>query len=153
MEGKVIDPILTWMMRAALISLERSRRRAARQPTKVAVTLKSDVDTASITNVQLTFSSGIVLDMSPALMRMGTPPSSVTQIHTRMQRQIFFRKKHLVYEESEVGFLVLEKLVVGVGVNFLGSIIEVEAVVQILLIGLRNHNQMLHYKRVRPPGV
>ena len=71
----------------------------------------------------------------------------------RMQKQIFFWIKHLVYEEPEVGFLVLEKLVVGVGVNFLGSIIEVQAVIQILLISLRNHNQMLHYKRVRPPGV
>ena len=71
----------------------------------------------------------------------------------RMQKQIFFRKKHLVYEEPEVRLLVLEELVVGIGVNFLGSIIEVEAVVQILLISLRNHNQMLHYKRVRPPGV
>ena len=71
----------------------------------------------------------------------------------RMQRQIFFRIKHLIYEEPEVRFLVLEKLVVGVGVNFLGSIIEVEAVVQILLISLRNYNQMLHYKKIRPPGV
>ena len=65
------------------------------------------------------------MDMSPALMRMGTPPSSVTYIHTRMQKQIFFRIKHLVYEEPEIRFLVLEKLVVGVGVDFLGSIIEV----------------------------
>ena len=71
----------------------------------------------------------------------------------RMQKQIFFRRKHLVYEEPEIGFLVLEKLVVGVGVDFLGSIIEVKAVVQILLIGLRYHNQMFYYKRVRPPGV
>ena len=70
-----------------------------------------------------------------------------------MQKQIFFQIKHLVYEEPEVGFLVLEKLVVGVGVNFLGSIIEVKAVVQILLISLRNYNQILYYKRVRPPGV
>ena len=71
----------------------------------------------------------------------------------RMQKRIFFWIKHLVYEEPEIGFLVLEKLVVGVGVDFLGSIIEVKAVVQILLISLRNHNQMLHYKIVRPPGV
>ena len=71
----------------------------------------------------------------------------------RMQKQIFFRIKHLVYEEPEVGFLVLEKLVVGVGVNFMGSIIEVQAVIQILFISLRNQNQMLHYKIVRPPGV
>ena len=70
-----------------------------------------------------------------------------------MQRQIFFRIKHLVYEEPEIGFLVLEKLVVGVGVNFLGSIVKVKAVVKILLISLRNYNQILHYKRVRPPGV
>ena len=71
----------------------------------------------------------------------------------RMQKRIFFWIKHLVYEEPEIGFLVLEKLVVGVGVNFLGSIIEVQAVIQILFISLRNHNQMLHYKIVRPPGV
>ena len=70
-----------------------------------------------------------------------------------MQKQIFFQIKHLVYEEPEVGFLVLEKLVVGVGVNFLGSIIEVKAVVKILLNSLRNYNQILHYKRARPPGV
>ena len=71
----------------------------------------------------------------------------------RMQKRIFFWIKHLVYEEPEIGFLILEKLVVGVGVNFMGSIIEVQAVIQILFISLRNHNQMLHYKIVRPPGV
>ena len=65
----------------------------------------------------------------------------------RMQKQIFFRIKHLVYEEPEIGFLVLEKLVVGVGVDFLGSIIEVQAVIQILFISLRNHNQMLYYNK------
>ena len=71
----------------------------------------------------------------------------------RMQKQIFFWIKHLVYEEPEIGFLVLEKLVVGVGVNFLGSIIKIKAVVQILFISLSYQNQILLYKRVRPPGV
>ena len=52
----------SWMVRAALISLDRSSSLAARYPMKVAVT----------------FSSGIVLDMSPGLMSTGTPPSSET---------------------------------------------------------------------------
>ena len=42
--------------------LERSRSLAARYPIKVAVT----------------FSSGMVLDMSLELIRIGTPPNSVT---------------------------------------------------------------------------
>ena len=44
------------------IYLEISSRRAARYPMKVKVT----------------FSSGIVLDISPGLIRIGTPPSSAT---------------------------------------------------------------------------
>ena len=45
-------------------------------------------------------------------------------------------KAHLGDEESEVCFLVLEEDVVSVGINFLRSIIELQAVIQILLISL-----------------
>ena len=50
-------------------------------------------------------------------------------------------KDHLGNEESEVGFFVLKEDIVRVGIHFLRSIVEVQAVIQILLISLSIQNQ------------
>ena len=45
-------------------------------------------------------------------------------------------KAYLGDEESEVCFLIFKEDIVSVGINFLRSIIELQAVIQILLISL-----------------
>ena len=79
--------------------------------------------------------------MSPALIRIGTPPSSVTwRLGFRISRH--YLKEYLGNQESEVRFLILKEDVVRVGVNFLGTVVEVQAVVQILLVSLRIQNRL-----------
>ena len=50
-------------------------------------------------------------------------------------------KDHLGNEESEVGFFVLKEDIVSCGIHFLRSVVEVQAVIQILLISLSIQNQ------------
>ena len=57
-------------------------------------------------------------------------------------------KAYLGDEESEVCFLILEEDIVSVGIDFLRSVVELQAVVQILLISLVDSNQLSCFKIV-----
>ena len=48
-----------------------------------------------------------------------------------------FFEEDLGNEKSEISFLVLKEAIERVGVNFLRSVVEVQAVVKILLLSLR----------------
>ena len=55
-------------------------------------------------------------------------------------------KAYLGDEESEVSFLILKEDIVSVGIDFLRSVVELQAVVQILLISLVDSKSVIMFQ-------
>ena len=106
-----------WIVRAAVISADRSRRRAARYARKVTVT----------------FLSGIVLLMSAYRISIGTPPSSLVcgklrtvnswnrqAAHWAKGIKCAQKKHYLFVKHFEVLLLIVEHLFVQLGIVSVG---------------------------------
>ena len=98
--------------------------------------------------VAVTFSSGMVLDMSPGVIRTGTPPNKETckQIICRCTGTLLntsIASTHSLQQQFEVSLLVLHEGLVGLGVELVGAVAEVEAVVQVLVVRLVRHRGLV----------
>ena len=97
--------------------------------------------------VAVTFSSGMVLDMSPGVISTGTPPNKETcKIKMQMRKlntNTYITSTHSLQQQFEVCLLVLHEGLVGLGVELVGAVAEVEAVVQVLVVCLVRHRGLV----------
>ena len=96
--------------------------------------------------VAVTFSSGMVLDMSPGVIRTGTPPNKETCkqiICNYTLLNTFLKTTYSLQQQFEVCLLVLHEGLVGLGVELVGAVAEVEAVVQVLVVCLVRHRGLV----------